>query len=55
VAVAEGDGAVDAPHRGGSGCRGLLWELITGADPCAVHRAANQLFEHYDTSAASGA
>jgi hypothetical protein len=36
-------------------CRGLLWELITGADPCAVDRAASQLFEHYDTSAASGA
>jgi AcrR family transcriptional regulator len=29
-------------------CRGLLWELVTGADPAAVNRAANRFFAHYD-------
>ena len=28
-------------------CRGLLWELVTGADPKAVHRAAERFFAHY--------
>lgn len=29
-------------------CRGLLWELVTGADPERVHRAASSFFAHYD-------
>ncbi|HEX3791600.1 MAG TPA: TetR/AcrR family transcriptional regulator [Pseudonocardiaceae bacterium] len=28
-------------------CRGLLWELVTGADPEAVHRAAARFATHY--------
>lgn len=28
-------------------CRGLLWELVTGADPRRVHRAADRFFSHY--------
>ena len=28
-------------------CRGLLWELVTGADPAAVDRAAHRFFAHY--------
>ncbi|KAA9156942.1 hypothetical protein FPZ12_026360 [Amycolatopsis acidicola] len=28
-------------------CRGLLWELVTGADEKSVHRAARRFFAHY--------
>ena len=28
-------------------CRGLLWELVTGADPKRVDRAAERFFAHY--------
>ena len=28
-------------------CRGLLWELVTGADPKRVHHAAERFFTHY--------
>ena len=30
-------------------CRGLLWELVTGADPVVVNRAAHRFFGHYRT------
>ena len=29
-------------------CRGLLWELVTGAQPESVHRAAERFFARYD-------
>lgn len=35
-------------------CRGLLWELVTGADPEAVHRAAERFATHYRGGLARG-
>ncbi|WP_375493733.1 TetR/AcrR family transcriptional regulator [uncultured Jatrophihabitans sp.] len=32
-------------------CRGLLWELVTGADPRRIHQAAERFFAHYHPGA----
>lgn len=39
-------GATDEAVLWLAACRGLLWELVTGADPGAIDRAAEQLFRH---------
>lgn len=35
-------------------CRGLLWELVTGADPEAVRRAARRFATHYPSAPGAG-
>jgi len=42
-----GEQAADEAMLWLAACRGLLWELVTGADPSAVDRAAERLFSHY--------
>ncbi len=51
---------VDPDHRSAeallwlAACRGLLWELVCGADPDAVDDAAEMFFLRYDASFVKG-
>jgi AcrR family transcriptional regulator len=42
-----GAGAADEALLWLAACRGLIWELVTGADPAAVHRAAGRFVTRY--------